>query len=59
VKGSVEGKLYFNAGNRVGTIQNALGPVLPPGNIFAPYYTAFEVVDAFAVPTPSRFGAIV
>jgi hypothetical protein len=53
------GKLYFSATNRrVGTVQNALGPVQPPSNPLAPYFTAEEITDAISAPTPSRFGAI-
>jgi hypothetical protein len=63
VEPAVEGKLYFNAGGkRVGTVQNALGPVSPPwpGNPLAPYPTTFVVDDASSsVPTPNRFGAFV
>jgi hypothetical protein len=57
---SVEGRLYFNApGKRVGSVENALNSLAgPPPPL--PYYTAFEVSDAFfSVPTPNRFGALV
>jgi hypothetical protein len=59
VEPAVAGKLYFNASNRrVGSVQKALGPLQPPGNPLAPYYTAVEIPEAISPPTPTRFGAI-